>query len=78
MANVADFCLDASHDALICVTQDGVERFGIETGRRETLYTGAADQAALCGEMLLVRAGIILRFALHDGVMYVLDASGTL
>ena len=57
MANVADFCLDASHDALICVTQDGVERFGIETGRRETLYTGAADQAALCGEMLLVRAG---------------------
>ncbi|MBQ7887596.1 MAG: peptidoglycan-binding protein [Clostridia bacterium] len=54
---VADFSLDAQGDALICVTQEGVVSFGIQTGRQEMLYTGAADQAALCGQALLVRSG---------------------
>ncbi len=57
MEGVADFCLDAKGNALICVTQDGVMSFGIDTGRRTALYTGNADQAALCGDALLVRAG---------------------
>ncbi|MBE5799129.1 MAG: hypothetical protein E7321_04185 [Clostridiales bacterium] len=57
MEGVADFCLDAKGNALICVTQEGVISFGVDTGRRETLYAGAADQAALCGDALLVRAG---------------------
>ncbi|MBR4039634.1 MAG: peptidoglycan-binding protein [Clostridia bacterium] len=57
MEGVADFCLDASGNTLICVTQEGVVSFGIDTGRRETLYTGSADQAALCGQALLVRTG---------------------
>ena len=57
LAGVADFCLDARENALICVTQEGVISFGIQTGAQKTLYTGAADQAALCGEALLVRSG---------------------
>ena len=39
------------------MTQEGVISFGIRTGAQKTLYTGAADQAALCGEALLVRSG---------------------
>ena len=54
---VADFALDAQGDVLICVTQEGVVSFGIDTGRKTTLYTGSADQAALCGNALLVRTG---------------------
>ena len=57
MEGVADFALDVQKNALLCVTQEGVVSFGIETGRRETLYTGAADQAAMCGDALLVRSG---------------------
>ena len=57
MEGVADFVLDAQKDALLCVTSKGVESFGIQTGKRETLYSGAADQAGLCGEALLVRSG---------------------
>jgi len=57
MEGVADFCLDAQDNALLCVTQEGVVSFGIETGARKTLYTGVADQAALCGSALLVRTG---------------------
>ena len=57
LSGVAVFSLDAQGDALICVTQEGVVSFGIQTGRQETLYTGAADQAALCGQALLVRSG---------------------
>ncbi len=57
LSGVADFCLDASSDELICVTQDGVVSFGIRTGAQKTLYTGAADQAALCGQALLVLSG---------------------
>jgi hypothetical protein len=54
LEGVADFCLDAQSDTLICVTQEGVVSFGIKTGAKKTLYTGAADQAALCGQALLV------------------------
>jgi len=57
MEGVADFCLDAQDNALICVMQEGVVSFGIATGARKTLYTGSADQVALCGSALLVRAG---------------------
>ena len=57
MTDVADFYLDAQSDALICVTSDGVVSFGIKTGAKTTLYTGAADQAAMCGQALLVRSG---------------------
>ena len=57
LTGVADFCLDARENALICVTQEGVISFGIRTGAQKTLYTGAADQAALCGEALIVRSG---------------------
>ncbi len=57
LEGVADFCLDAQSNALICVTQEGVISFGIRTGAKKTLYTGAADQAALCGQALLVRSG---------------------
>ena len=57
LEGVADFCLDAQSNELICVTQEGVISFGIRTGARKTMYTGAADQAALCGQALLVRSG---------------------
>ncbi len=57
MTGVSDFALDAKKNALLCVTQDGVVSFGIDTGRKDTLYQGAADQAALCGDALLVRSG---------------------
>jgi len=57
MENVADFCIDAQRNALLCVTQEGVVSFGIDTGRKEMLYSGAADQAAMCGDALLVRSG---------------------
>jgi len=57
MEGVADFTLDAQGDALLCVTQEGVISFGIDTGRKTTLYAGAADQAAMCGQVLLVRSG---------------------
>ena len=57
MTGVSDFTLDATGKALLCVTQDGVVSFGIQTGQSEMLYTGAADQAAMCGQALLVRAG---------------------
>lgn len=57
MSGVADFCLNAQSGELICVTQEGVVSFGIKTGKTELLYAGAADQAALCGQALLVRAG---------------------
>ena len=57
MENVADFTLDAKNNALICVTQEGVVSFGIDTGRKTTLYAGGADQAAMCGDALLVRTG---------------------
>ncbi len=57
MEGVRDFTLDAQGDALICVTQEGVISFGIKTGARTVLYSGYADQAALCGQTLLVRSG---------------------
>ena len=57
MEGVADFCLDVQGNALLCVTQEGVVSFGIDTGRQTTLYAGAADQAAMCGRALLVRVG---------------------
>lgn len=57
MEGVADFTLDAQANSLLCVTQAGVVSFGIDTGKKTTLYTGSADQAAMCGEALLVRAG---------------------
>ena len=57
MTGVSDFTLDATGKALLCVTQDGVVSFGIQTGQSEMVYTGAADQAAMCGQALLVRAG---------------------
>ena len=57
MENVVDFTLDAKNNALICVTQEGVVSFGIDTGRKTTLYAGGADQAAMCGDALLVRTG---------------------
>ncbi len=57
MTGVADFYLDAQGDRLLCVTGEGVVAFGIQTGRQETLYSGPADQAAMCGDALLVRTG---------------------
>ena len=54
---VSDFALDVQGNALLCVTQEGVVSFGIDTGRQTTLYAGAADQAAMCGRALLVRVG---------------------
>lgn len=57
MTGVSDFTLDVQGKALLCVTQEGVVSFGIDTGRTTTLYAGAADQAAMCGQALLVRAG---------------------
>ena len=57
MEGVADFCLDVQDNALLCVTQEGVVSFGIDTGKRTTLYAGSADQAALCADILLVRSG---------------------
>lgn len=39
------------------MTQDGVTAFGIQTGQSESVYTGAADQAMMCGQALLVRSG---------------------
>ena len=57
MSGVSDFCLDAQGDSLICVTQEGVVSFGITTGQKTMLYAGGADQAALCGQSLLVRTG---------------------
>ncbi len=57
MAGVADFCVDAAGNALLCVTQEGVVSFGIETGRQTALYTGSADQAMMCGKALMVRTG---------------------
>ena len=57
MAGVADFCVDAAGNALVCVTQEGVVSFGIETARQTALYTGSADQAMMCGKALMVRTG---------------------
>ena len=57
MEGVADFALDVQGNALLCVTQEGVVSFGIDTGKRTTLYAGSADQAALCADILLVRSG---------------------
>ena len=57
LAQVADFTLDAQGDALLCVTQEGVVSFGIATGQTALLYAGTADQAAQCGQALLVRSG---------------------
>ena len=57
MEGVSDFCLDVQAKSLLCVTQEGVVSFGIATGKRETLFSGAADQAAMCGRALLVRTG---------------------
>lgn len=57
MTGVADFCVDVSGNALLCVTQEGVVSFGIETGRQTALYTGSADQAMMCGKALMVRTG---------------------
>ena len=64
MEGVTDFCLDVQGNALLCVTQEGVVSFGIDTGRTTTLYAGSADQAVLCADILLVRSGgSILRVA---------------
>lgn len=57
MTGVSDFTLDAVNKTLLCVTQDGVTAFGIQTGQSESVYTGAADQAMMCGRALLVRSG---------------------
>lgn len=57
MTGVSDFTLDAVNKTLLCVTQDGVTTFGIQTGQSESVYTGAADQAMMCGQALLVRSG---------------------
>ena len=57
MMGVSDFTLDAVNKTLLCVTQDGVTAFGIQTGQSESVYTGAADQAMMCGQALLVRSG---------------------
>ena len=57
VSGASDFLPDAKGNALICVTQQGVVSFGIDTGRTATLYAGTADQAALCGNALLVRTG---------------------
>ena len=57
MGGVADFSLDVDSGNLLCITDAGVVSFGITTGKTETLYAGAADQAVMCGEALLVRTG---------------------
>ncbi|MCI7736264.1 MAG: peptidoglycan-binding protein [Clostridiales bacterium] len=57
MTGVIDFSLDVQGDALLCVTQEGVVSFGIKTGATALLYAGQADQAAQCGQALLVRTG---------------------
>ena len=57
MSGVSDFSVDVQGDALLCVTQEGVVTFGISTGSTNTVYTGTADQAAQCGQALLVRTG---------------------
>ncbi|MDO5378820.1 MAG: peptidoglycan-binding protein [Clostridia bacterium] len=57
MSGVSDFALDAQGNALLCITQEGVVSFGIETGRTTLIYAGQADQAAQCGKALLVRSG---------------------
>lgn len=57
MTGVSDFTVDAQGDALLCVTNEGVISFGITTGARTNVYAGQADQAAQCGEALLVRTG---------------------
>jgi len=57
MSGVADFALDVGSNSLLCVTQEGVVSFGIDTGRQNMLYTGSADQAAMCGKALMVRSG---------------------
>lgn len=57
MSGVSDFSIDVQGGALLCVTQAGVVSFGITTGSASTVYSGAADQAAQCGQALLVRAG---------------------
>ena len=57
MNGVADFCLDVGGNALLCVTQEGIVSFGIQTGRQVVLYTGNADQAAMCGRAVMVRTG---------------------
>ena len=57
MSGVADFALDVSSNSLLCVTQEGVVSFGIDTGKKTMLYTGSADQAAMCGKALMVRSG---------------------
>ncbi len=75
MEGVADFALDVQKNALLCVMQEGVVSFGIDTGRRETLYAGSADQAAMCGEALLVRSGgKIIRVA--NGMSAVIRSDG--
>ena len=75
MEGVSDFTLDVQGNALLCVTQEGVVSFGIDTGRRETLYSGSADQAAMCGKALLVRAGgSIVRVA--DGMSTTIRKDG--
>ena len=57
MTGVSDFSLDVQGDALLCVTQEGVVSFGVRTGATALLYAGQADQAAQCGQALLVRTG---------------------
>ena len=57
MSGVSDFSVDVQGDALLCVTQSGVVSFGISTGSATTVYSGTADQAAQCGQALLVRTG---------------------
>lgn len=57
MSGVSDFALDAQGNALLCVTQEGVVSFGIQTGQTTLIYAGQADQVAQCGKALLVRAG---------------------
>ena len=77
MSDVADFCLDTQGDALICVTSEGVISFGIKTGAKKTLYTGTADQAALCGQALLVRSGgSIIRVANGQSAAIRRDGAG--
>ena len=57
MTGVSDFTLDVQGNALLCVTQEGVVSFGVATGQKTLLYAGQADQAAQCGQALLVRSG---------------------
>ena len=57
MNGVADFSIDTAGNTLLCVTQEGVKSFGIQNASVVNLYAGAADQAAYCGDALLVRTG---------------------